>query len=231
MSHPPTPTRAQGSHCCAPPLPANARWLNGRGPKSIRGAIMGSHNALYGGRECPLAARWLLVGSEVRTPAPLRRANAKRAPLGQSGVRPLGRAFLCGGPPFPAPPAPPSPYLCPCVGVCVQMFGGGGVQTMLVVGGGVRGPSVVLRPATLRPHAACRPMCPAPRLRPRPACACGRGVRPRGHLAGRGPVRFKRPRARSPCPLAIALARCGLSLAHFGARFCHFRVTISPKCS
>ena len=160
--------------------------------------------------------------SPSRSPS---RSPSQSAPMGQSGVRPLGRAFLCGGPPFPAPPAPPSPYMCPCVGVCVQLFGGGGVQTMLVVGGGVRGPSVVLRPARFGAHAACRPMCPAPRPRPRHNCACGRRVRPPGDLAGRGPVPLKCPRARTPCPLAIALARFPHTLMHFGARFCNFCVT------
>ena len=180
---------------------------------------------------CSLGARWVLVGRICRAPAPLRSANAKRAPLGQSGVRPLGRAFLCGGPPFPAPPAPPSPYLCLSVYVGVQMCVGGGVLTMCVVGGGVRVPSVVLRPARFGPHAACRPMCPAPRPRPPAACALARGARLGGLLGSLCSLRFKCPRVRVPSPSRLAAALCSLSLAHIGARFCHFRVTISPMCS
>ena len=167
---------------------------------------MGGHNAHYGGRECPLAARWLLVGSEVRTPAPLRRANAKRAPLGQSGVRPLGRAFLCGGPPFPAPPAPPSPYMYPSVCVGVQMCVGGGVYRIGFVGGrsvsvfGAPRSSSVLRALARMPDAArCAPppaSAPAFCARVVSGCALGATWRAVGPSALNGPVRASRAPSR-----------------------------------
>lgn len=105
------------------------------------------------------------------------------------------------------PPVPPSGIMCSCLLWC-------SVRSWLVCpsflfysgrfGGGVRGPSVSFRPPRCRSDGGRPPMSPAPRPRPRLLCACGHGVRPRGHLAGRGPVRFKWPRARTPCPLAIA---------------------------
>lgn len=92
---------------------------------------MGGHNADYGGRECSLGARWLAVGSEMRTPAPLRRANVARgpplptpprapppsAPRWGRVVSGLGAGrFYAGGPPLPSPPLPPPPL---CVRICV----------------------------------------------------------------------------------------------------------------
>lgn len=158
----------------------------------------------------------------VRTPAPLRRANVARGPPLPAPPRapppsaPLwGRVvaslrsgvFMRGARPFPPPRAPLPHYVSVCVCGCVHRLWVWWSYPIFYsgrFGGGARGPSVVLRPARFGPHAGCRPMSPAPRLRARLLCACGRGVRPRGHLAGRGPVRFKWPRARTPCPLAIA---------------------------
>ena len=92
---------------------------------------MGGHNADYGGRECPLGARRVLVGSEMRAPAPLRRANVARGPPLPAPPRApppsaprWGRVvsglwaglFYAGGPPFPSPPRPPPTI---CVRVCV----------------------------------------------------------------------------------------------------------------
>ena len=92
---------------------------------------MGSHNADYGGRECSLGARWVLVGSEMRAPAPLRRANVARGPplpapprapppkaprWGRSVSGLWAGRFYAGARPFPLPPRPPPPL---CVRVCV----------------------------------------------------------------------------------------------------------------
>lgn len=157
MSHPPAPTRAQRSHVCAPSLPANAR----HGPIVYKGChYRFSIMPLIGGRECSLCARWLLVGWVCRAPAPLRRANDKRAPLGQSGVRPLGRAFLCGGPPFPAPPAPPSPYMYPSMCVCVRTWVCVGVHSgacSVSVFGAPRSASVLRALARMPDAARCAP--------------------------------------------------------------------------
>lgn len=174
------------------------------------------------GRECSLGARWVLISMCVRTPAPLRRANVARgpplpapprapppeAPRWGRVVASLRSGVFMRGPALPRSPRAPLPLY-----VSVSVFVCSGVRWWWYplflfysgrFGGGARGPSVVLRPARFGPHAGCRPMSPAPRLRSRLLCACGLGVRPRGHLAGRGPVRFKWPRARTPCPLAIA---------------------------
>ena len=71
-----------------------------------------------GRRECSLAkkcarppryvVRMCEGPSLSRSPS---RSPSQRAPLGQSGVRPLGRAFLCGGPALALPPAPPSHFI------------------------------------------------------------------------------------------------------------------------
>ena len=139
MSHPPTPSRAQSPHVCAPSLPANAR----HGPIVYKGChYRFSIMPLIVGRECSLCARWLLVGWVCRTPAPLRRANVagarpsplpprppppKRARLGRAGSGLWAGLFYAGGPPSslrsaPLPPHPPPPvfvsaavYVCPSV--------------------------------------------------------------------------------------------------------------------
>ena len=182
---------------------------------------MGGHNADYGGRECSLGARWVLVGSEMRTPAPLRRANvakgpapsrspsrspSQRAPLGLSGVRPLGRAFLCGGPPFPAPPAPPSPYIYPSVGVGVHVCVCGDIHRFNFVGsrsvsvfGAPRSASVLRALARMPDAARCAPPPASGRAlcaRVVAGCALGATWRAVGPSALNGPVRAPRAPSR-----------------------------------
>lgn len=154
-------------------------------------------------------------------PLPKRPVGAERCPA-------FGPGFFMRGPALPRSPRAPLPLyvsvcVCGCPDVCwwwypSYLFYSGRF------GGGARGPSVVLRPARFGPHAGCRPMCPAPRPRSGLLCACGLGVRPRGHLAGRWPVRFKWPRAHTPCPLAIALARFRPTSFNKHIRFCNFQL-------
>ena len=199
-ARPPTPSRAQGSHCCAPPLPANARWLNGRGPKSIRGAIMGGHNAHYGGRECPLAARWVLVGCSLAGFVALppryvaRMLSAPRWGRAVSGLW-AGR-FYAGARPFPLPPRPPPPIcvrLCGCVFRCSVVVVSIVFWWSVAVLGGPRS-ACVLRALARMPHDARCPPLPVPvRLLPAlsvgapPACPswapCGRSAL-NGHAGG-----------------------------------------------
>lgn len=146
-------------------------------------------------------------------------------PFGAEWCPAFGGAFLCGGPPFPAPPAPPSPYMCPYLGVCVRPCVGVCIHRGCVVGGGFRGPSVVLRPPRFGADAGCRPMCPASRLRPPLAFALGRCAPRLPVLGSLCSLRFKRACGGCSVPFRLAVARCGLSLAHFGARFCHFNMT------
>lgn len=196
------------------------------------------------GRECSLSARWVLVGKVCRAPAPLRRANVRGArpcplplalplparPVGAERCPAFGPGVFMRGPALPRSPRTPLPlYISVCGCRCSDVrwwwyqsfrFYRGSV------GVGVRGPSVSFRPPRFGADAGRPPMCPAPRLRPSSLCACGLGVRPRGHLAGRWPVRFKCPRARTPCPLAIALARFRPTLNYLVTRFCHVSMTI-----
>lgn len=189
---------------------------------------MGGHNPDYGGRECSLGVRWVLVGCSLvarwqgssrarpaasreccEGPSPSRspsRSPSQSAPLGQSGGRPWGRAFLCGGPPLPAPPAPPSPYMCPYVCVGVQVCVGGGVHRFSFVGGrsvsvfGAPRSSSVLRALARMPDAArCAPP-PASgrhcRARVVSGCALGATWRAVGPSALNGPARAPRAPSR-----------------------------------
>ena len=207
---------------------------------------MGGHNADYGGRECSLGARGVLVGCSLARfvarpprcvarmlrgarpfPLPLALPLPKR-PVGAERCPAFGPGVFMRGPALPRSPRAPLPLyvsvcVCGCPGVCWWWYPSFQFCRRSV-GVGVRGPSVVLRPPRFGADAGCRPMCPAPRLRPCSLCACGRGVRPRGHLAGRWPVRFKWPRARIPCPLAIALARFRPTSFDKNIRFCHFQL-------
>ena len=169
-------------------------------------------------------ARWVLVGCSLvakcarppryvvrmcEGPAPSRspsRSPSQRAPLGQGGVRPLGRAFLCGGPPFPAPPAPPSPYIYPSVGVGVQICVGDSISRIGFIGGrsvsvfGAPRSSSVLRALARMPDAArCAPP-PASALascaRVVAGCALGATWRAVGPSALNGPVRAPRAPSR-----------------------------------
>lgn len=134
------------------------------------------------------------------------RSPSQRAPLGQSGVRPLGRAFLCGGPPFPAPPAPPSPYIYQSMGVGVLMCVGGGNHRIGFVGGrsvsvfGGPRSSSVLRALARMPDAARCPPLPASALarcaRVVSGCALGATWRAVGPSALNGPVRAPRAPSR-----------------------------------
>lgn len=86
------------------------------------------------GRECSLGARWVLVGSVLRTPAPLRRANVRGArpcplPLALPlPARPQGAErwpafgpgfFVRGARPSPPPRAPLPLYVSVWCCVCV----------------------------------------------------------------------------------------------------------------
>lgn len=189
-----------------------------RGPSSIRDAIMGGHNALYGGPRVLVGCS--LVGHR-RAPAPLRRASVPGgAPLCAPSPPLLDRSRRLVAP----PPVPPSVICLSCLmcsGVSVSVC----VHRMCAVGGGVRGPSVVLRPRLCRADAACRPMCPAPRLRPAPACVRGRGARVGPLLGSLCSLRFKWALLRAPAPPRLALACCARLQAHLGAHFCNFCVT------
>lgn len=179
---------------------------------------MGGHNALYGGPR-------MLVGCSLarhrRAPAPLRRASVSGGAPPCAPSRPL---LLPSRPLVAPPPVPPSDMCQSCL-VCSSVRGCVCVHRLCVVGGGARGPSVVLRPRRCRSDAGCRPMCPAPRLRPAPACVRARGARVGPLLACLRPVRFKWALVRAPAPPRLALACCAHLQAHFGARFCNFSVT------
>ena len=185
---------------------------------SIRDAIMGGHNALYGGPR-------MLVGCSLarhrRAPAPLRRASV---PGGAPLCAPSPPLLLPSRRLVAPPPVPPSVICLSCLvcsGVKVSMC----VHRVCAVGGGVRGPSVCLRPRLCRADAACRPMCPAPRLRPATACVRGRGARVGPLLGSLRSLRFKWALLRAPAHPRLALACCAHLQAHFGARFCHICVT------
>ena len=193
----------------------NARWVLVGWPLVAKCAPPPRYVArmLRGARPFPLP---------LALPLPKRPVGAERCPA-------FGPGVFMRGPALPRSPRAPLPlYVSVCVCGCPDVCWWWCLSYRFCrgsVGVGVRGPSVVLRPARFGPHAGCRPMCPAPRLRSGFLCACGLGVRPRGHLAGRWPVRFKWPRARIPCPLAIALARFPRTLMHLVTRFCHFCMT------
>lgn len=162
---------------------------------------------------CSLVARWL--GLSRPRPATWReccegpalarspsRSPSQRAPLGQSGVRPLGRAFLCGGPPFPAPPAPPSPYMCPSMCVCVCPWVWVWVHTgawSVSVFGAPRSSSALRALARMSDAARCAPP-PASVLacsaRVVSGCAPGATWRAVGPSALNGPVRAPRAPSR-----------------------------------
>lgn len=197
--------------------------------------IMGAVNARWVLVGCSLVAKCArpprLVARMLRgarpfplplaLPLPARPVGAEWCPAFGPGV------FMRGARPFPPPRAPLPLYVSVCVCGCPDVCWWWCLSFQFCrrsVGVGVRGPSVVLRPPRFGADAGCRPMCPAPRLRPSSLCACGLGVRPRGHLAGRGPVRFKWPRARTPCPRAIALARFRPTSFNLHIRFCQFQL-------
>ena len=185
----------------------------------------------------------MLVGSVLRAPAPLRRANVRGArpcplplalplparPQGAERCPAFGPGFFVrGARPSPPPRAPLPLYV--SVWCCVCVYRGlGWYQPWWVcrglVGGGVRGPSVFLRPPRFGADAGCRPMCPAPRPRPPSACALGRCAPRLPVLGSLCSLRFKRACVGRSVPFRLALARCGHSLAHFEARFCHFYMT------
>lgn len=129
--------------------------------------------------------------------------------------------------PAPGPPCPLPFYLSLCCVVWCPSF----VWCQASIfysgrcGGGARGPSVVLRPRLCRADAGCRPMCPAPRPRPPLASALGRCALRLPVLGSLRSLRFKRACGGRSVTFRLAIARCGLSLAHFGARFCHFYMT------
>ena len=133
---------------------------------------MGGHNPHYGGPRmlvgCSLGAH-KYVCARAR-PATSRECGS--APVGQRGVRPLGRAFLCGGPAPSLPPAPPSPIMCPslCVGVSIVCGCGGRIISFIVVG------SVAVFGAPRCPSAlrAVARMADGPRCPPLPASAPAR---------------------------------------------------------
>lgn len=223
-AHPPTPTRAQGSHRSRAPTARECSLGARRGPKSIRGAIMGGHNALYGGRECSLDARWLLVGSVMRAPAPLGLANvagARPSPLPPRPPPPkrarLGRAvsglwagrFYAGARPFPLPPRPPPP-ICVRVLVCVCRCSVVVVSRLcwwsVAVLGAPRS-ACVLRALARMPHAARWPPFPAsvPVLTARVVAGCALG----GTWRAVGPSAFNAP-ARAPrAPSRLLLLAAG----------------------
>ena len=149
-------------------------------------------------------------------------------PVGAEWCPAFGPGFFMRGPALPRSPRAPLPiYVSVCVVWCVHLYVWWCPSFQLYrrsAGVGVRGPSVVLRPPRFGADAGCRPMCPALRRRPCSLCACGLGVRPRGHLAGHWPVRFKWPRARTPCPLANASARFRPTSSQKHMRFCHFQL-------
>lgn len=156
-------------------------------------------------------------------PPPIKRPfGAERWPAFRPGF------FVRGARPSPPPRAPLPLYV--SVWCCVCVYRGLGWYHPWwvcrgLVGGGVRGPSVCLRPRLCRADAACRPMCPAPRLRPPLAYALGRCAPRLPVLGSLCSLRFKRACVGRSVPFRLAIARCGLSLAHFGARFCHFNMT------
>lgn len=178
---------------------------------------MGGHNADYGGPRmfegCSLGAfvarpprcvaRMCEGPALARSPS---RSPSQRAPVGQSGGRPLGRAFLCGGPPFPAPPAPPSPYMFQSVGVGVSIVCGCGGRylSFVVVGSvavfGAPRSSSVLRALARMPDAArCAPLpAPVPANYARVVSGCARVAtwRAVGPSALNGPARAPRAPSR-----------------------------------
>lgn len=167
---------------------------------------MGDHNALYGGPRmlvgCSLVA-FKYVCARAR-PATSRECGS--APLGQSGVRPWGRAFLCGGPAPSLPPAPPSPFVCPsmCVGVSIVCECGVRILSFIVVGSvavlGAPRSSSVLRALARMPDAARCPPLPASAralcARVVTGCAPGASWRAVGPSALNGPVRAPRAPSR-----------------------------------
>lgn len=195
------------------------------------------------GRECSLGARCVLVGSVLRTPAPLRRANVARgpplpapprapppsAPRWGRAVSRLWRGFFVRGPALPRSPRAPLPlYVSVCGCVCPYVCGCG-YQAFLFcrgsVGGGFRGPSVVLRPPRFGADAGCRPMCPASRLRPPLACALGRCAPRLPVLGSLRSLRFKRACGGRSVPFRLAIARFRPTHDETQTRFCHVGLT------
>lgn len=170
------------------------------------------------GRECSLGARCQgIVARPPRYVARVFRGAPRLAPLCRRSS--TGRVG-----PTPGPPCPLPFY---CIPVCCRVLSGRlwCIHRVCVVGGGARGPSVVLRPRLCRADAGCRPMCPVPRLRPATACVRGRGVRVGPLLGSLRSLRFKWALLRAPAPPRFAVACCARLQARFGARFCNFCVT------
>ena len=173
------------------------------------------------GRECSLSARRV-------SESPARPATSRECFRGAPRLAPLCRRSSTGRVgPAPGPPCPLPDFLslcsvvwCPSSVWCqaFRFYSGR-------LGGGFRGPSVVLRPPRLGADAGCRPMCPAPRPRPPLACARGRWAPRLPVLGSLRSLRFKRACGGPSFPLCLALARFARSRAHFGARFCHFHMT------
>ncbi len=201
-------------------------------------------------RARPAASRECARGPPLPTPP---RAPPPSAPRWGRAVSRLWRGVFMRGAPRPPPlrsapcappPAPPSLGMCGvcwwwwcplvCGGVVRWWCGGGGRSCALAVGGGVRGPSVVLRPPRFGADVGCRPMCPAPRPRPSLASAlcaliwlCRVWVRPCAPRSSSALGRYA-PRADAArCAPVLAPLASAEALRAFLLRFLSFRHDIS----